>query len=63
VRPNETVVIGVELPPLPAPGTYRVVVDMVHERVVWFADMGSPPLETEVVVTPVAQAKAQSQLK
>lgn len=63
VAPGEAVMIDAELPPFPTPGEYRLVVDMVDENVVWFADMGSPPLKADVIVTPLAQAKTPTRLK
>lgn len=49
VRPGESVRIDTELSldGLP-PGLYRLVFDMVNERVAWFRDIGSPVSEHEI---------------
>lgn len=49
VRPGETVRVDTELSleGLPA-GRYRIVFDMVHERVAWFRDVGSPVSEHQI---------------
>ena len=51
VRPGESVVVEttVSLAGLP-PGGYRLVFDMVAERVAWFGDLGSPTVEREIEV-------------
>ncbi|HSD67456.1 MAG TPA: class I SAM-dependent methyltransferase [Vicinamibacteria bacterium] len=51
VRPGESVGVesAVSLASLP-PGRYRLVFDMVAERVAWFGDLGSPTAEHEVEV-------------
>jgi len=51
VRPRESVAIEstVSLAGLP-PGRYRLVFDMVAERVAWFGDLGSPTADHEVEV-------------
>jgi hypothetical protein len=41
--PGESRVLEVDLPPFETPGRYAVTVDMVDERVTWFAWMGSIP--------------------
>jgi hypothetical protein len=46
--PGESAEIPLSLPPLPAPGRYRLRIDLVDELVAWFADMGSQPLELEL---------------
>ncbi len=46
--PGESAEIPLHLPPLPAPGHYRLTIDLVDELVAWFADMGSQPLELEL---------------
>jgi hypothetical protein len=44
--------------PIP-PGRYRLAFDFVDERRLWFAEVGSPPLELEVEVGPrIARALA-----
>ena len=63
VAPGDSVVIGAVLPPLPAAGRYRLTVDMVDESVLWFADMGSPPLVADVLARPVSQARAVGRVK
>lgn len=52
VRPGASVRIESEVPlaDLP-PGRYRLVADMVAERVAWFGDLGSPVAEHELVIT------------
>jgi SAM-dependent methyltransferase len=52
VRPGESVVVesSVSLAGL-APGAYRLVFDMVAERVTWFGDVGSPTVDHEVEVS------------
>jgi SAM-dependent methyltransferase len=51
VRPGETVEVlaSLTLEGLP-PGRYRLVFDMVAERVAWFSDLGSPTVEHPVEV-------------
>jgi SAM-dependent methyltransferase len=51
VRPGESAAIesSVSLADLP-PGRYRLVFDMVAERVAWFGDLGSPTADHEVDV-------------
>ena len=52
VEPGGRVAIDFELRgPIP-PGRYRLAVDLVDAGRVWFAEIGSPPLETEVDVAP-----------
>lgn len=47
--PGESVDLEVRFPPLPA-GRYRVVLDLVAERVTWFAQLRSPTLELALEV-------------
>jgi hypothetical protein len=51
VRPGESAAIrsSVSLADL-SPGRYRLVFDMVAERIAWFGDLGSPTAEHEVDV-------------
>jgi len=56
LAPGESLEIPVALPAFPAPGRYRVHVDMVDEWVAMFADMGSQPLELELEVLPASPA-------
>ena len=44
-EPGDSIELSATLPALPAPGRYRVTVDLVDEMVVWFAQMGSTPFE------------------
>jgi hypothetical protein len=48
--PGGSLALSAEIPPLAEPGAYRLHVDLVDEGVVWFADMGSQPLELAFVV-------------
>jgi protein tyrosine phosphatase (PTP) superfamily phosphohydrolase (DUF442 family) len=50
LAPGESLALAAEIPPLAEPGAYRLHVDLVDEGVVWFADMGSQPLELAFVV-------------
>jgi protein tyrosine phosphatase (PTP) superfamily phosphohydrolase (DUF442 family) len=52
VAPGEALEVPVRLPAFPAPGRYRVHVDMVDEWVAMFAEMGSQPLDLEIEVLP-----------
>lgn len=54
--PGESLALAVEIPPLAEPGAYRLHVDLVDEGVVWFAEMGSRPLELAFVVAAPALA-------
>lgn len=45
INPGGEVILDVELPPLQEPGDYVVVLDMVSERIAWFEEFGSKPLE------------------
>lgn len=51
VPPGEYIDITVILPPFRAPGTYRILLDMVDEQQCWFYQAGSEPLEREIVVS------------
>lgn len=42
VEPDDEVLLDLELPAIDAPGTYRVVFDLVAEDVLWFTQKGSP---------------------
>jgi protein tyrosine phosphatase (PTP) superfamily phosphohydrolase (DUF442 family) len=53
---GESLALTAEIPPLAEPGAYRLRVDLVDEGVVWFADMGSQPLELAFVVAAPALA-------
>ena len=50
LAPGESVALAAEIPPLAEAGAYRLHVDLVDEGVVWFAEMGSQPLELVFVV-------------
>jgi hypothetical protein len=50
VAPGERHVLDLTLPPIAAPGTYVVVIDLVIEGVAWFAERGSMPLEVPLHV-------------
>jgi len=63
VPPGASVVINAVLPPLTTTGIYHVSVDMVDESVLWFADMGSPILATEVIVAPARVADLQRRIE
>lgn len=61
IAPGESIRLGARLPPLPRPGRYRLHVDLVDERVTWFSEMGSPPLEIDLdVAAVVSPAVARS---
>jgi len=51
VLPGESIDITVIVPPFRAPGTYRILIDMVDEQQCWFYQAGSEPLEREIVVS------------
>jgi len=55
-EPGESIELSATLAGPPAPGRYRVTIDLVDEMVVWFAQMGSTPLEriVEVEARPAA---------
>jgi protein tyrosine phosphatase (PTP) superfamily phosphohydrolase (DUF442 family) len=48
--PGQSLDLTVALPGLPAPGTYRLFLDMLDEGQAWFYQMGSEPVECEVRV-------------
>jgi hypothetical protein len=50
VASGESVVLELEVPPLPESGSYQFFVDLVDENVRWFSDMGSKPLIFELRV-------------
>jgi hypothetical protein len=49
VYPGEKVCVELKFK-LPAPGTYRVDVDLVDEEICWFAERGSPTLSFTIEV-------------
>ncbi len=52
VDPGEERAVEVALPPLEAPGAYRLVLDLVAEGIVWFEQKGSPTTEIRAEVLP-----------
>ncbi len=56
LAPGASLALSAEIPPLAEPGAYRLHVDLVDEGVVWFAEMGSEPLELAFVVAAPALA-------
>ena len=52
VEPGGRVDVEFELRGAIPPGRYRLAVDLVDEGRVWFAEIGSPALDTEVDVAP-----------
>ncbi len=50
LEPGERTELAFELAPLPGPGRYRLVFDLVAEHVTWFAERGSRPLSAEITV-------------
>lgn len=52
VRPGAVIEIFFELPPLPGPGRFSIVFDLVAEGVLWFAQKGSETVNLEVEVSP-----------
>jgi protein tyrosine phosphatase (PTP) superfamily phosphohydrolase (DUF442 family) len=50
VLPGQTVDFTLVLPPLLLPGRYRLQLDMVDEQQCWFYQVGSQPLEQELIV-------------
>jgi hypothetical protein len=50
VDPGEKVELTVEIP-IPAPGTYRVLVDLIAEGVAWFEPLGSKPVQVAVTTS------------
>jgi hypothetical protein len=51
VNPGDQLDLTVELQSPDKPGSYILVIDMVHEGKAWFADMGSKPLKLDLLVT------------
>ncbi len=47
VRPEQSIRLVVQLPPVNEPGRYMIAFDLVIEGVAWFADLGSMPLNIE----------------
>jgi SAM-dependent methyltransferase len=58
VAPGQQVHLDMTLPAPDVPGAYTLVLDIIQEDVVWFADRGSPPCLIPVTVDPAAVAKA-----
>jgi protein tyrosine phosphatase (PTP) superfamily phosphohydrolase (DUF442 family) len=56
LAPGASLALTAEIPPLAEAGAYRLHVDLVDEGVVWFAEMGSRPLELAFVVATPALA-------
>ena len=54
VAPGGEAPIAVDLPAIPAPGTYTLQVDMVEEGVSWFETQGDLPMQLTLVVVPPA---------
>jgi hypothetical protein len=52
VRPGEEVEVETSLRAPQPPGRYRLAFDLVEEFRFWFAEVGSSPLELDVVVAP-----------
>ncbi|MDJ0866209.1 MAG: tyrosine-protein phosphatase [Myxococcota bacterium] len=52
LAPGDSRELELVLPRLPAPGRYRLEVDLVHEGVKWFAAMGSETLVLELEAGP-----------
>ncbi len=50
--PGETAEVFLTLRPPAQPGHYRLEIDVVQEGAAWFADLGSPTLESPVEVVP-----------
>ena len=50
VSPGQTATLVAELPPLLTAGTYVVIIDLVIERVAWFADFGCEPATLRITV-------------
>jgi hypothetical protein len=50
VAPGQSRDVTLVLPALNQPGSYRLLVDMVDENQGWFHQLGSEPLEREIVV-------------
>lgn len=48
VGPGEAIELKLVVPPLRAPGRYRLLVDMLDERQDWFFAFGSEPMEREL---------------
>lgn len=53
--PGEHTELEVVLPPLAEPGRYRIVLDVVAEKITWFSDRGSAPVELDLVVEPLVE--------
>jgi hypothetical protein len=52
ILPGQCIDAPLPLPALRQPGRYRLQVDLVDERMGWFYQLGSEPLETELLVHP-----------
>jgi hypothetical protein len=52
VPPGETVELPVEVTAPRPPGRYRLAFDLVEEHRFWFAELGCPTLEHDVLVVP-----------
>lgn len=50
VRPGESIGMVMIVPPVPRPGHYRLMVDMIEEGHCWFHQTGSPAWEEELDV-------------
>ena len=51
VEPGEAITVDAKLPAIGTPGRYRVVFDLVAERVLWFAHRDSPTAEIRLHVS------------
>jgi SAM-dependent methyltransferase len=58
VAPGETVLVELQVQAPEAPGTYLVDVDLVQERVCWFAERGSRTARAPIVVKPAQTVMA-----
>jgi len=50
VPPGGSIDLTIPIPPLHRPGKYRMVVDLREEQQCWFYQVGSEPLELELIV-------------
>lgn len=58
VEPGQTVEVILPVAAPMQPGEYQLELDLLQERVVWFSEMGSAPVQVPVVVKPGRTAAA-----
>ena len=50
MRPGDTQTVSLAVEAPPAPGEYQIAIDLVWEQVMWFKDVGNPPVFVKLIV-------------